>query len=79
MLLMSGVTLLMLFFLPKIKDTLIDPETQQELLLKQQSDAVKRKEEMPQVQMPDVAANLADWFAPKSSPKSSPKTKKKAK
>jgi hypothetical protein len=57
---MSLATMGALFLIPKLKDSLIDPEMQREL-----ENMKKKKGNDPQIpQLPDIAASLTDWLAP---------------
>jgi hypothetical protein len=58
MILMSLVTIGMMFMIPKMKESIQDPEIKKEM-----EAASQKKPELPE--MPDVASKLADWFSPK--------------
>ncbi|KAJ3283817.1 hypothetical protein HK104_010216 [Borealophlyctis nickersoniae] len=58
MLLMSLGTLVMVFVMPKLAQALPEEEPQQ------QQQTARAREEVPQIQMPDISQSLANWFAP---------------
>ena len=73
MLLMSGVSLIMVFLIPKMKDAINDPEIKQvSIRLKRHSNNLKemedrkKKGESPAAavpELPDIAGNIANFFA----------------
>ncbi|KAI9098729.1 hypothetical protein DFS34DRAFT_618743 [Phlyctochytrium arcticum] len=61
MILMSGVTLLMVFVMPKMMANMPEEVKQGASGGQQQV----QQPETPQISMPDISQNLANWFAPK--------------
>ncbi|KAJ1982232.1 hypothetical protein H4R33_005079 [Dimargaris cristalligena] len=72
--LMMGVTVLMMFVMPKLQAGL-DPEGKQEL----EAETSKMHKQMNSLQTPDFAASLANWMspAPANPPKSQASSKRK--